>query len=177
MASRDEDSFVEFVMASEQRLRGTAFLILGDSELAADVVQDALIRLYVAWPRLERTGGLPTYARRAVVSAATDLMRRPWMRERVTTLADDAATIDGDADAVTDRTALISALRRLPPRQRACLVLRYFESLSVAETAETLDCSQGTVKSQTARGLASLRHVFEGQGRDRLMYALEEGQQ
>jgi RNA polymerase sigma-70 factor (sigma-E family) len=157
MRRRDEQEFVEFATGARARLRRTAYLISGDWELASDIVQEALIRVYVAWPRIERKGGLAAYARRCVVNVAIDLGRRRSSSELPATheSMDRAA---GAVDlGVPAREALLDALRDLPPRQRACLVLRYFEDLSVRETAEVLGCHEGTVKSQTARALDSLR--------------------
>lgn len=158
---RDEESFVAFAQGARERLRRTAYLMCGDWDRASDHVQEGLIRVYVAWPRLEKAGREHAYARKAVVSAVLDAARRRSSRELVVgTDADRPA--EGDlADAVTSRAALLAALAELPPRQRACVVLRYFEDLSVADTAAVLGCSQGTVKSQTARALDRLRSLFE----------------
>lgn len=170
MATRDDESFVEFVSASEQRLRRTAYLMVGDWHLAADVVQEALARMYVAWPRLERGGGLPAYARRAVMSAVVDHKRRRWNQERPGEVPDRPAESD---PAPEDRDLMLRALRAVPPRQRACVVLRFYEELSVAETAEALGCSTGTVKSQTARGLDALRAELERLGHTGLVDAVK----
>jgi len=161
MRGRDDAEFASFVAGSQRRLRGTAYLLCGDWALASDIVQEALIRVYVAWPRLEsRAGGVHAYARRCVVNVAIDRSRKHSSREvpaEETRL--DRADHEIDLDTgVTDRQALVVALRRLAPRQRACVVLRYFEDQSVAETARLLSCSEGTVKSQTARALVTLRH-------------------
>jgi RNA polymerase sigma-70 factor (sigma-E family) len=163
---RDDEQYADFVDASQHRLRRTAFLLTGDWQLAADATQEALLRMYVAWPRLERSGGgLQAYARRALVSAAVDQLRRPWRREAPAEI--DVNIADGSRleDQVSNRALLLAALRRLPPRQRACVVLRYFEQFSVDETAEAMGCEPGTVKSQTARGLATLREIFGEYGR------------
>ena len=158
---RDEESFVAFAQGARERLRRTAFLMCGDWDRASDHVQEGLIRVYVAWPRLERAGREHAYARKAVVSAVLDHARRRSSRELVVE-TDPERPAEGDlAEAVTARTALMVALAALPPRQRACVVLRYFEDLSVADTAAALGCSQGTVKSQTARALDRLRSMFE----------------
>jgi RNA polymerase sigma-70 factor (sigma-E family) len=163
---RDDEQYADFVDASQHRLRRTAFLLTGDWQLAADATQEALLRMYVAWPRLERSGGgLQTYARRALVSATVDQLRRPWRREAPAEI--DVNIADGGQleDQVSNREVLMAALRRLPPRQRACVVLRYFDQFSVNETAEAMGCDPGTVKSQTARGLAALREIFAEHGR------------
>jgi RNA polymerase sigma-70 factor (sigma-E family) len=169
MRRRDEHEFVEYATAAQERLRRTAYLICGDWDHASDIVQEALIRVYVAWPRIEHKGGVNAYARRCMVNVAIDLGRRRSSTELPTDHeAMDRATGGPDHD-VSARAELVDALRDLAPRQRACVVLRYFEDLSVAETAQVLGCSEGTVKSQTARGIASLRrhvhfqeHLAEG---------------
>ncbi|KRB80263.1 hypothetical protein ASE01_01870 [Nocardioides sp. Root190] len=158
---RDEEEFVAFAQGARARLRRTAYLMCGDWERASDHVQEALIRVYVAWPRLERAGREHAYARRAVVSVVLDHARRRSSSE-VVREADAERPAPGDfAELVTARAALMEALADLPPRQRACVVLRYFEDLSVADTAAALGCSQGTVKSQTARALDTLRSTFD----------------
>ena len=158
---RDEAEFVAFAQGARARLRRTAFLMCGDWDRASDHVQEGLIRVYVAWPRLHRAGREYAYARKAVVSAVLDHGRRRSSRE-VVSEPDATRAAGGDlAEQVTDRAALMAALAKLPPRQRACVVLRYFEDLSVHDTAKALGCSEGTVKSQTARGLDALRSVFE----------------
>jgi RNA polymerase sigma-70 factor (sigma-E family) len=159
---RDEAAFVEFAEAARGRLRRTAYLMCGDWDQASDHVQEGLIRVYVAWPRLTRAGREYAYARKAVVSAFLDHARKRSSRE-VPGEADPHAPSDEDvAESVTARAALMSALDDLPARQRACVVLRYFEDLSVTDTAAMLGCSEGTVKSQTSRALVSLRSMFEG---------------
>jgi RNA polymerase sigma-70 factor (sigma-E family) len=160
MRRSDEQEFVEYARASQARLRRTAYLICGDWDHASDIVQEALIRVYVAWPRIESRGGVNSYARRCLVNVAIDLGRRRSSTE-LPTSHDVMDSSTGSADlGVPARTALVDALRDLAPRQRACVVLRYFEDLTVADTARLLGCSEGTVKSQTARALASLRrHV------------------
>lgn len=168
MRRRDENEFVEYATSAQDRLRRTAYLICGDWDHASDIVQEALIRVYVAWPRIEHKGGVNAYARRCVVNVAIDLGRRRSSTELPT--AHEAMDRPGAPDHdVPARALLVDALRDLAPRQRACVVLRFFEDLTVAETAHVLGCSQGTVKSQTARALASLRrhvhfqeHLAEG---------------
>jgi RNA polymerase sigma-70 factor (sigma-E family) len=164
--ARDDQQYADFVDATQHRLRRTAYLMTGDWQLAADATQEALLRMYVAWPRLDRSSsGLHTYARRALISATIDQLRRPWRREAPAELDVDIPDRTRLEEEVSDRALLRAALRRLPPRQRACVVLRYFEQFSVNETAEAMSCDPGTVKSQTARGLATLRDIFEEYGR------------
>lgn len=166
-------AFTEFAAASRSRLRSTAYLLCGDWDRASDHVQEGLIRVYVAWPRLVRHGGELAYARKAVVSAFLDSARKRSSTERPTPEHQDRSTGEDVAGAVADRAALMAALARLPGRQRACVVLRYFEELDVRETAVALSCSEGTVKSQTSRALASLRGMFEDASRDELVVAGE----
>ena len=158
---RDEDGFAEFALGARSRLRRTAYLLCGDWDRASDHVQEGLIRVYVAWPRLTRAGGELAYARKAVVSAVIDSGRRRSSTEVVAVPDGDLASGTDLAESVTSRAALLAALAELPPRQRACVVLRYFEDLSVADTARALGCSEGTVKSQTARGIDRLRSAFD----------------
>jgi RNA polymerase sigma-70 factor (sigma-E family) len=152
----DQGEFAEFAGAVARELRGTAYLMCADWHRAEDATQEALMRLYVAWPRLEHGTGLRRYARKAVVSAVLDQGKRPWRRERA---VDDvpAVTVPDASSGVDDRRAVLAALATLPPRQRSCVVLRYYADLSVEETAAVLEITTGTVKSQTSRALASLQ--------------------
>lgn len=158
MRAKDEQDFVDFASALGRSLRRTAYLLTGDWHRAEDAVQAALVKVYVAWPRLTRSAATTSYARKSVVSAVIDESRRPWRREHsYASVADDrheARDLPGEVD---DRMVFIAALAQLPPRQRATLVLRYYDDLSVDDVAEVLGCTAGTVKSQTARGLDALR--------------------
>src|SRR5689334_18789654 len=122
--TRDADAeraFTEFALASRSRLRSTAYLLCGDWDRASDHVQEGLIRVYVAWPRLVRHGGELAYARKAVVSAFLDSARKRSSTERPTPEHADRSTGEDVAGAVADRAALMAALARLPGRQRACV--------------------------------------------------------
>jgi RNA polymerase sigma-70 factor (sigma-E family) len=172
---RNDEAFVEFAAASQVQMRRTAYLMCGDWQRASDIVQEALIRMYVAWPRLEKRGGLVTYTRRTVISAAIDMGRKRSNSE-IPAVADDSVTSGVDiAGDVSERQALLGGLARLPTRQRACVVLRYFEDLPVSDVAAMLECSEGTVKSQTSRALSSLRTIFQAQGHDDLVVSEEGG--
>ncbi|MFF0339885.1 SigE family RNA polymerase sigma factor [Kribbella sp. NPDC004875] len=160
MAERDRE-FVEFVEEAGEALRRTAFLVVGDRHRADDVVQDALYKLYLAWPKVRRVGNPFAYARRIVVNAAYDGRRRPWRREVAIADVPDQVDLDDFANGHAERDEVLEALRSLGPRQRACVVLRYYEDLSVEQTAEILGCSEGTVKSQAARGLDTLRRAID----------------
>ena len=126
----------------------------GDWQLASDHVQEALIRVYRHWPRLRSDRRGSAYARKAVVSVVIDAKRRAVEHRgagRLRGPTDSVAPTRADRSA--DRDLLSRCLAQVPPRQRACLVLRYYDDLSVSEVAAVLGCSEGTVKSQTARGL------------------------
>lgn len=174
---RDDTAFTEFAAASRDRLRRTAYLLCGDWDRASDHVQEGLVRVYVAWPRLERHGNELAYARKAVVSAFLDSTRRRSSRELPTAERHGGGpAVEDLAGAVADRAVLMQALARLPERQRACVVLRYFDDLDVRATAATLGCTEGTVKSTTSRALASLRSMFEATAREELAVAGERSQ-
>lgn len=152
----DDNGFVQWAAVRRGQLRRTAYLLCGDWAGADDLVQDALVRVYLRWHRV--AGGNPDgYARRALTSAYVDSRRRPWRRETPT--SEPPETASHPHPAALHETELVVALRRLPPRQRATLVLRYWEDLSLEQTADALGCSVGTVKSQAARGLARLREL------------------
>jgi RNA polymerase sigma-70 factor (sigma-E family) len=161
MRRRDEAEFVEFASTAVRRLRRTAYLMCGDWHRAEDAAQDALVRVYAAWPRLDRGGGLTSYAHKAVVSVVLDQAKRPWRREHP---ADDQFQHPAgrdEAGAVDTRLLVVGALAQLPPRQRACVVLRHYADMSVEDTAQALGISTGAVKSQASRGLARLRELLD----------------
>ena len=155
--SRDRRAFDEFVATSADRLVRTAYLLCGDRGHAEDLVQTALLRTARRWRTARRQP--EAYARRVVVNLAKDrwrdLARRP--AEAPLEGAEDRVGPIRVLDGLLDRDELLHAARQLPPGQRAVLVLRYFDDLSVAETAAALGCSTGTVKSQTSRALGHLR--------------------
>ncbi|MFI6346871.1 sigma-70 family RNA polymerase sigma factor [Streptomyces sp. NPDC050560] len=154
---RDRE-FSEYVSGRRTGLVRVATLLLsGDESRAEDAVQVALTRLYLAWPRV-RLGTRDAYVRRSVVNAAVD-EHRSLFRRREQTHAEvpDTAVVE---HAFTDNTDLVRLLATLPTRMRAAVVLRYVEGLDVADTARALGCSQGTVRSQSTRGLERLRAIF-----------------
>ena len=158
MNTDEEANYRSFVDAQAHSLRRLAFLTCGDWQLAEDAVFTALAKLYTRWRRVDRP---ESYARSMVVRAAIDEVRRPWWRREQPagdTLPDRAAS-DGTHE-VDERLRIHAALGRLPLRRRAVLVLRYFEGLTVQETAEALNCPEATVKSHTVRGLRTLREVL-----------------
>ncbi|GAB2825317.1 SigE family RNA polymerase sigma factor [Lentzea nigeriaca] len=152
---RDRE-FGEFVDARALVMRRTAYLLCGDWHRAEDIVQTALIKLYVAWSRV-RKDSVDAYARKVLVRTAVDETRRGFFqRERTVDVLPEAAVTDDSADF-----DLRQALDALPPGQRAVVVLRYWEDLSITETARILGRTEGTVKSQAAKGLAALRDLLE----------------
>lgn len=154
MGDQAEQEFTEFADATWRELRRTAFLLCGDWHRAEDATQDALVKLYAAWHRL-RVDGRRAYAHRTVTTAVLDQGRRPWRRERSLEAVPDVVLVR--EDDLGARDLVRRQLEALGPGQRACVVLRFSADLSVAETAVVLGISEGTVKSQTARGLATLR--------------------
>jgi RNA polymerase sigma-70 factor (sigma-E family) len=154
-----DDEFGAFVVARRAALvRLATLLAAGDAHLAEDLVQTALTRLYVAWRRVEHEQGPEAYARRILVNAAIDERRRPWRRGE--TSRAELPEVAAPAGAVEDVSAVRDALAALGPRMRAAVVLRHWLGYDVAECANLLGCSQGTVKSQTARGLDRLRTLL-----------------
>lgn len=166
MSPRDPDAFTEFVAARSAALHRTAYLMVGERGLAQDLLQEALTKTYLAWPRLRDPSRAEAYTRRAITTTAIGWYRRKgWTAERVGATAPESRT-HGHEGAVTDREWLWQALLDLPPRQRAALVCRFYEDLSEAQTAEAMGCAPGTVKSQVSAGLAKLRHSLAAQGHD-----------
>ncbi|MEO5662233.1 MAG: SigE family RNA polymerase sigma factor [Nocardioides sp.] len=149
-----DGEFTEFVQASWPALYRTAYLLLGDRELAEDLAQTALAKTYAAWSRIDDRAAAPAYARRTLVNTAASWFRKKGWRNELPTSSMPEQSCAADPST---RPAVIDALGQLPPRQRAVVVLRYYEDLSVAETADALGCSTGTVKSQTFEAFAKLR--------------------
>ena len=150
------DEFRDFVMSRRTRLLQTAWLLTGDWHLAEDLVQTALLRALPHWPRISDENP-DAYVRRALYTVHASWWRRRWRGEVPMAIPPDLPVKSDDYEAVEQRRVMVTALRTLPPRQRAVLVLRYFEDLSERETALALGCTVGTVKSQTAKALAALR--------------------
>jgi RNA polymerase sigma-70 factor (sigma-E family) len=162
MRDEDEDAYREFVTARLPHLRRIAFLVCGDWHLAEDAVATALAKLYVHWARARATDRVEAYARTVVLRCVIDERRRPWAsreRARESHLLPETPAPDR-TNEVDDRIVLQRAMAQLPRGRRAVLVLRFYEGLSVEETAAALGCSTGNVKSQTARGLTMLREVL-----------------
>jgi RNA polymerase sigma-70 factor (sigma-E family) len=155
-----DDEFVAYYTARADHLRKTAFLLCGDWHLAEDLTQIAVTKLYRSWARIERHDTLDQYARRVLLRAFLDERRRPWRREFSTIPEDPVLDQTAPSPSPDEQMLLRTALLKIPKGRRAVLVLRYWADLSVEQVAHVLGCSTGTVKSQTARGLADLRAVL-----------------
>jgi RNA polymerase sigma-70 factor (sigma-E family) len=161
---REQRTFEAFVADASDRLMRTAYLLCGDRGHAEDLVQTALFRTARRWHRARQQP--EAYARRVVVNLAKDRRRSMGRRVGEVAVAVDEAVDAVDvaareSDDLLEREHLLAVIRQLPAGQRAVLVLRFFEDLSVAETAAALDCSEGTVKSQTSRALDRIRGVLD----------------
>lgn len=154
VASQGRDAeFSDFVRQVSPSLTRTAWLLTGDRQLAADLVQEALVKTYLAWRRVRRGEGL-AYSRRVLINLNIDRFRRrtPVPAE----LPDQTEPRDAVAE-IDDRDQLMRLLATLPPQQRRVLVLRYYDDLSEAAVADLLGISLGAVKSAASRGLSALR--------------------
>ena len=157
--ARRDAEFTVFVAARRTHLRRIAYAVCGDWHAADDLLQTALTKLYVAWPRVRRDGSEEAYCRRIIVRSNIDEHRRPWRRRESSGLdGHDAAAEPGLP--TEDRSALLDALHALPDMQRRTVLLRHWLGLSVEETAAELGIAEGTVKSHTSRGVAALRGVL-----------------
>jgi RNA polymerase sigma-70 factor (sigma-E family) len=158
VAARDRDAeFSAYMAARLPSLLRTAYLLTGDRHAAEDLVQTTLAKLYLAWDKVQRREVVDGYARRILVNEHVSLWRRAWRRHETSTdrVPEPSVAIE---DPVAGRNdALWRFVLSLPRKQRAVVVLRYYEELSEAETAEVLGVSVGTVKSQASRALAAMR--------------------
>ena len=155
----DDDGFRAFAHSRLAYLSRVAYLLTGDHHAAEDLLQNALVRLATAWPRVAAAGDPVAYARRVLYNEHVSTWRRGrhLRAERTTAELPDVGGRHDEADDAVRRMMLEHALRRLTHKQRAVIVLRFFEDLTPEDAAEVLGCSPGTVKSQTARALDSLR--------------------
>ncbi|MGH3498616.1 MAG: SigE family RNA polymerase sigma factor [Nocardioidaceae bacterium] len=157
MDAEAEAKFCAYVAARQRALLRTAYLLTGDVHSAEDLVQTALAKTYLTWGRIREPRAADAYVRRIMVNEHASWWRRAWRRNEHSTdvVPDEAQHVDlGD---VVQRDALWELVGTLAPRQRAAVVLRFYEDMSEAETAHVLGCSIGTVKSQTSRALSTLR--------------------
>ncbi|WP_238007138.1 SigE family RNA polymerase sigma factor [Dactylosporangium sp. AC04546] len=156
----EEHDFEVFYRARTPALLRTAYLLTGDRHLAEDLVQDALARTHRSWRKLRDGGNPEAYARQVMYHLQVSRWRRKRVAESLPGELPEPHDGRDHAGAAADRLALRKALLALPTRQRAALVLRYFEDCTEAEAAELLGCRIGTLKSHTARGLAALRKAL-----------------
>ena len=147
-------TFEAYVAAHGRALWRTAWLLTGDAHRAEDLVQTALLKCWRRWDRIATDASVDGYVRRSMVTTYTDWRRRKWAGEIPSWPLPDAP--ESNADLMV-RHDVLSALAQLPRRQRAVIILRFYDDLTERETADALNISVGTVKSQTARALATLR--------------------
>lgn len=170
MGPEQEAEYSAYVAARLDHVRRAAYLLCRDWHKADDLAQTAFVKLYQAWNTVRDRAALDGFVRSCLTRAAVDESRRPWRREHVAEELPErgrtaapagfgAGTADA-TDAVVDREVMQRALSQVPEGQRAVLVLRFYEGLDVAATASALGCSEGNVKSQTARGLVALKSAL-----------------
>lgn len=177
MGPEEEAEFTAYVTARREHVRRTAYLLCRDWHKADDLAQTAFVKVYGAWGRIRDRRALDSYVRSCLVRAVVDESRRPWRRETATEQLPERggsaapagfgrpASHAGDAaGAVVDRQLMQRALAQVPLGQRTVLVLRFYEGLDVAAVAAELGCSEGNVKSQTARGLQALKAALGPDG-------------
>jgi RNA polymerase sigma-70 factor (sigma-E family) len=152
----EPEGFAEFVQSRSPDLLRSAWLLTGDWHAAHDLVQAALEKTWLRWRRLDRP---EAYVRRVMTTTYLSWLRRRWTAETPTQSPPETAAVDGVWQTEDLRLSLVAGLRGLSPRQRAVIVLRYFDDLSEAETAQALGCSVGTVKAHASRGLRKLRET------------------
>ena len=158
------DEFHAFVTGRWHALVRTGYLLTGDHHTAEDLVQSALVRVHRQWDRIERREAVEAYVIRTMINLQCNHWRRRRVGERLFGVVPDRGIGADHASAFHLRDELWTALQALPTRIRAVLVLRYFEDLSEAETANLLGCAVGTVKSQASRGLERLRRAYDRDG-------------
>jgi RNA polymerase sigma-70 factor (sigma-E family) len=159
MSDRDA-AFEAYFAARSDAMRGTAYLLCGDWHRAEDLVQQTFTKLYLAWRRIKRHEAMDAYTRQTLVRTFISERRRGWFKHEA--VGEPATEVMAPVSGLPEeRLVLLEALAKVPPKQRAVLVLRYWEDASIEQTAALLGCSEGTVKSQAARGLQTLRGLLE----------------
>jgi RNA polymerase sigma-70 factor (sigma-E family) len=164
---RRGDSFDEFVAANADGLMRTAFLIVWDEKEAEDLVQESFLRVARHWRRVATMEQPLAYTRRVLVNLAVGERQKRWRRRaELAWPAPDLGVDLSTLETYAEREELLAALRQLPARQRAVLVLRYLHDFSEVQIAQALGCGTGTVKSTAARGLIHLRELLEQNSAD-----------
>jgi RNA polymerase sigma-70 factor (ECF subfamily) len=161
MSDRDT-RFADFVNLRSAALLRTAYLLTGDQGRAEDLLQTAFTKTYLAWDRIRDQNAVEAYARRVLATTATSWWRRKWHGEHPTETLPELAVVD-QAELFDERDRIWSLILALPAKQRAVLVLRFYEDLSEAQIAETLGLSTGTVKSHCSRALSTLRRQLSAE--------------
>ena len=161
MRTEQQQQYVEYVSGQLPALRRLAYVLCGDSHHADDLVQQTITKLYIRWRKVSDVEHLDQYVRTMLVRTFVDEKRRPWSRvglvAQVPDRPDPRAGVD---EHVTTAMAVRAALARVPDRQQTVLIMRFLCDMAVEDVATALDCSAGTVKSQTSRGLATLRRLL-----------------
>jgi RNA polymerase sigma-70 factor (sigma-E family) len=160
MQARVQQEYVEYVTARMAPLRKLGYLLCGDEHRADDLVQQTITKLYLRWQRISAMEHVDQYVRTMLVRAFLDEKRRPWAR--IGLMAEPPDELVPGNERVEDGMVVRETLARVPRRQHAVLVLRFLCDQSVEEVAQILNCSEGTVKSQTSRGLAAMRRMLDG---------------
>jgi RNA polymerase sigma-70 factor (sigma-E family) len=160
MARDGDDAFSDFVLAQSESLMRSAYLMTGRRADAEDAVQATLLKVYLSWHRIERREAVGAYARKALLREVLTLRRGPLRRLWVTDRPPELAISPDDGGTET-RDLLHTALLRLPAKQRAVIVLRYYEDLTEQQTADALGVRLGTVKQHASRGLSRLREELD----------------
>lgn len=155
----DAEAFSEFTSARSGSLFRTAYLVMGDYQLAQDLVQESLTKTYVAWSRLRDVNNAEAYTRRVIVTTSISWRRRKSFRERPADRLPDPGVPD-PTSLLPEQDELWVEVHRLPPRQRTAVVLRFCEDLSERQTAELMGCSVGSVKRQVSVALSKLREAM-----------------
>lgn len=159
MSEHWDEEYREYVQSALPMLRRLAYVLCQDPHRADDLVQNTLVKLYLRWERARGASSLEAYARTVLFRVFLSERRTSWAKRMVLVEEVPESSIPTGLDAAS-ALALRAALATLPPKQRAVLVLRFFADLTVEETADTLGCPNGTVKSHTSRGLAALRRAL-----------------
>jgi RNA polymerase sigma-70 factor (sigma-E family) len=161
MRTEMQQQYVEYVTGRLPALRKLAYVLCGDDHHADDLVQQTITKLYIGWRRISAVEHLDQYVRTMLVRSFVDEKRRPWTRVGlVAQLPERADTRAGLDERVAQAVAVRAALGQVPRRQQAVLILRFLCDMTVEDVAAALDCSAGTVKSQTSRGLATMRRLL-----------------
>jgi RNA polymerase sigma-70 factor (sigma-E family) len=157
MSDRSDAGYLDYVNGRLVALRRMAHMLSGDPHQADDLVQETITKLYARWPRISQADNVDAYVHTMLVRAFLDEKRRGWWRVGLFAVTPDSPA---PSQQVEEQAVLRAALREVPARQQAVLVLRFLCDLPVANVAEILGCTPGTVKSQTSHGLNRLRQIL-----------------